>query len=285
MPCKVIPFPTVVSAVRRQAPIVARHHVRLEVGQSCYDVDVMAFVTALMPCQVEGKRSAVVMAAGVGTEQPGAMRVRVLGWSRSAGQSCRAVVRLEGRKEEWERYWEQLGIASGSPGLTAEQRGQKSLATGPRKRDESSCATSAQKEVHMTNAENSAAVPQEAATAAATKHARPARPADRAKAAAQKRKQPKSAPRTGRPKARSKAVTKTAKRPPVSKKPRPQSKAARILELIGRAKGATLPEMMQATAWQAHSIRGFLSTAVKKHQLKISSSRNEVGQRVYALER
>ena len=40
---------------------------------------------------------------------------------------------------------------------------------------------------------------------------------------------------------------------------------------------------MKATAWQAHSIRGFLSTAAKKHGLKIESAKTEVGERVYKI--
>jgi len=47
--------------------------------------------------------------------------------------------------------------------------------------------------------------------------------------------------------------------------PRPESKGAKILGLIGRAKGATLAEIIKAVGWQAHSVRGFISTAGKKH--------------------
>jgi Protein of unknown function (DUF3489) len=63
--------------------------------------------------------------------------------------------------------------------------------------------------------------------------------------------------------------------------PRAESKGAKILELIGRPKGATLAEIMKATSWQAHSVRGFLSTAAKKHGLKIESTKTEAGDRVY----
>ena len=65
--------------------------------------------------------------------------------------------------------------------------------------------------------------------------------------------------------------------------PRAESKGARILEMIGRAKGAKLAEIMKATDWQAHSVRGFLSTAAKKHKLQIESARNEAGERVYSI--
>jgi hypothetical protein len=68
-------------------------------------------------------------------------------------------------------------------------------------------------------------------------------------------------------------------------KARAESKRAQILGLIGQAKGATLGEIMQATRWQAHSVRGFLSTAAKTQGLKITSTRNEAGQRVYKSER
>ena len=63
--------------------------------------------------------------------------------------------------------------------------------------------------------------------------------------------------------------------------PRAESKGARILDMVARAKGATLAEIMKATDWQAHSVRGFISTAGKKHGVKIESSKNDAGDRVY----
>jgi hypothetical protein len=53
--------------------------------------------------------------------------------------------------------------------------------------------------------------------------------------------------------------------------------------MIARAKGATLAEIMKATDWQAHSVRGFLSTAAKKHGLKIESANTEAGDRLYKI--
>jgi len=83
-----------------------------------------------------------------------------------------------------------------------------------------------------------------------------------------------------------KKVAKPERTKPTAKKastPRPESKGAKILEMIGRAKGATLAEIMKATDWQAHSVRGFLSTAAKKHGLKIESTKTESGDRLYKI--
>ena len=65
--------------------------------------------------------------------------------------------------------------------------------------------------------------------------------------------------------------------------PRAESKGAKILEMIGRAKGATLAEIMKATEWQAHSVRGFISTAGKKQGIKIESAKSDVGERTYKI--
>jgi hypothetical protein len=66
--------------------------------------------------------------------------------------------------------------------------------------------------------------------------------------------------------------------------PRAQSKGAKILEMIGRPKGATL-EIMKATDWQAQSVRGFLSTAAQNHGLTVESAKNEAGDRVYQVKK
>lgn len=66
---------------------------------------------------------------------------------------------------------------------------------------------------------------------------------------------------------------------------RTHSKGAKILELIGRPRGATLAEIMTATGWQPHSVRGFISTAGKKQGVKIESLKNDAGERVYQIAR
>jgi hypothetical protein len=65
---------------------------------------------------------------------------------------------------------------------------------------------------------------------------------------------------------------------------RPDSKKARVLDLIRRPEGASVKEIMAATGWLAHSVRGFVSGGlVKKMALKIESIKRESGDRAYHL--
>jgi hypothetical protein len=62
------------------------------------------------------------------------------------------------------------------------------------------------------------------------------------------------------------------------------SKASKVLDLLKRADGATAKELMKATGWQPHSIRGFLSgTVSKKMGLAVTSSKSEDGERTYSV--
>jgi len=104
-----------------------------------------------------------------------------------------------------------------------------------------------------------------------------------------KGRQPK-APTSAKPKKTTparkatKALKKAAKVKPEGV--RPGSKTAAVLALLRRPKGATLTEIMQATSWQAHSVRGFISgTLGKKMQLTVTSTKREDGARVYSIAR
>jgi Protein of unknown function (DUF3489) len=143
----------------------------------------------------------------------------------------------------------------------------------------------------MTNAE--ATVTENAATVAeqgahvAPEKASSKKGASQKKGAPKGQKSAKGNKAKASPKKEAKAGKKAAK-PTHAKEastPRAESKGARILELIGRPKGATLAEIVKATDWQKHSIRGFLSTAAKKHGLKIESTKTEAGDRVYQIKK
>ena len=74
---------------------------------------------------------------------------------------------------------------------------------------------------------------------------------------------------------------KTAKKPTGA---REGSKTEKVLDLLKRADGATAKELMKATGWQAHSVRGFLSgTLRKKMGLAVTSTKGEDGERNYSI--
>jgi hypothetical protein len=88
--------------------------------------------------------------------------------------------------------------------------------------------------------------------------------------------------------AKGKAVKKAA---PKKKAPRSArndaregSKTATILDLLKRPGGATSKELLKATGWQPHSLRGFLSGTVgKKMGLTVTSTKGEDGERSYSV--
>lgn len=63
------------------------------------------------------------------------------------------------------------------------------------------------------------------------------------------------------------------------------SKTAKILDLLKRPGGATSKDLMKATGWLPHSVRGFLSGTVrKKLGLTVTSTKGEHGERTYSVE-
>jgi Protein of unknown function (DUF3489) len=89
-------------------------------------------------------------------------------------------------------------------------------------------------------------------------------------------------------KAKSAKKTSPAKKAPKSAKKaagaRDGSKTAKVLDLLKRPGGATAKELMKATGWQPHSVRGFLSgTVSKKMGLAVTSTKTESGERTYSV--
>ena len=60
------------------------------------------------------------------------------------------------------------------------------------------------------------------------------------------------------------------------------TKSTKIVGLLKRPGGVTLKELMKATGWQAHSVRGFLSGTVGK-KMALHRFYRQDGQRVYSI--
>ena len=74
--------------------------------------------------------------------------------------------------------------------------------------------------------------------------------------------------------------------PPSDQQPatKRETKQDVIIGLLRRSNGATLDELMTATAWQAHSVRGFISATIKNRmRLSVLSERTASGERRYRL--
>lgn len=62
------------------------------------------------------------------------------------------------------------------------------------------------------------------------------------------------------------------------------TKHALLLRLLSRPEGASIADMMEATDWQQHSLRGFLAGTVKKKMgLALTSSKTEGQARRYRI--
>lgn len=92
------------------------------------------------------------------------------------------------------------------------------------------------------------------------------------------------APKKGKSGKKAKATKKAPKGGKKAGAARAGSKAEKILDLLKRPEGATLKELMRATDWQAHSVRGFLSGTIRKKMgLNVVSTKADDGERTYSI--
>jgi hypothetical protein len=62
--------------------------------------------------------------------------------------------------------------------------------------------------------------------------------------------------------------------------PKPKGKIATLVELLRAPEGTTIDAMIAATGWQAHSVRGAISGAIKKGLgLAVASEKTDAGRR------
>jgi hypothetical protein len=95
----------------------------------------------------------------------------------------------------------------------------------------------------------------------------------------------KPVPEAAPPKGARKPAKKAGRAKKATLKPKAErtNKKAEIIAMMKRPKGVTLAEIMKATDWQAHTVRGFVSILGSKGGEKIESSKNAAGERTYRI--
>ena len=73
------------------------------------------------------------------------------------------------------------------------------------------------------------------------------------------------------------------KKPSSNKPSRADSKQALVLAMLHRKQGITIAAVMQATGWQPHSVRGFLTAVVRKRLGLMLVSEKTGEERVYRI--
>ena len=131
-------------------------------------------------------------------------------------------------------------------------------------------------------------IPEENTTAATTASSKKPKPNKKARVAPRRAHVAPAKAKSARKATPPKKAPKGRRTKPEAAKPkvaRDGSKTAKILDLLKRPGGATSKDLMKATGWLPHSVRGFLSGTVgKKMALTVTSTKGENGERTYSVE-
>ena len=80
-----------------------------------------------------------------------------------------------------------------------------------------------------------------------------------------------TAARTSKKAARTKGAAKPKAATKAVSTPRAESKQSQLIAMLRQPDGATIAEIVAATAWQAHSARGLISGVLKKKRKRCAS--------------
>ena len=83
--------------------------------------------------------------------------------------------------------------------------------------------------------------------------------------------------------ARRQTPLRQATKAPASPPAKAPTKLDTLIALLSAKRGATVPDMMEATGWQSHSVRGALAGAIRKRGCTVTSQ-NVDGERRYRIE-
>lgn len=80
------------------------------------------------------------------------------------------------------------------------------------------------------------------------------------------------------------AIEEKWKEEAVKPRSRANSKQAQVIEMLKRPEGTTVSQIIEATGWQAHTVRGTLAGVVKKKLgLTLTSEKHGSSERVYRI--
>ena len=128
-------------------------------------------------------------------------------------------------------------------------------------------------------------MPEEKVAAAAPAKGRRAKPAKKAAAAPRRANVAPTQGKSSRKATPAKKAPKGRVLADARKASRLGSKTAKILDLLKRPGGVTSQQLIKATGWLPHSVRGFLSGTVgKKMGLTVTSTKGDDGARTYSIE-